>query len=155
MEHKKSLFLGIDAGKHTGICIWDTLKKCIVEIKTTDFLSLIFKIEHWQNECKKNDSKLEEYLCVYVESPSLNKPIFIKKYEPKNVKCALKIAQDVGRNKREAELLITYFKNKGYKVVEYKPTTKKWTKKQFQQITNFKGRVSQHAIDACKMVFGL
>jgi hypothetical protein len=151
---KHTHFLGIDAGKHTGYCLYSKQEKRIVEIGTTDFFTLIndllprFIYQHI------GESEAKEKLCVYVEDPAQNKPVFLSRYEPDTVKKALKIAQDVGGNKREATLLIDYFTKHNYKVVRYKPTSEKWDKERFWQITNHKERTSQHARDACKMVFG-
>lgn len=144
--------LGIDAGVHTGYCLYNSESKEIVEIGTTDFFGLILNVLP-----EMLYKYVGESICnitIWIEDPSQNKPLFVKRYEPDTVRKALKLAQDVGSNKREALLLIQYFERKGFQVKRYKPTSEKWDKSKFWQITNYKKNVSQHARDACKMVFG-
>jgi len=90
---------------------------------------------------------------VYIENPNENKPVFQKRGAD-NVKKILKVAQNVGSNKRDAQLLIEYFELNKIKYHAVKPTAAKWTQQGFEYYTGQKVKVSQHVRDAARLIVG-
>lgn len=144
-RRKKVIYIGIDAGVHNGWAVWDSRKHDFIELKTLDFWPLIDEIE-----------KLEgSDVVVYVEDPQQNKPVFYRKGT--NSKMKQKIAQNVGGNKAYAQLIIRYLQIANIKHFCVRPSKSTMTKlnaDQFQRLTGYSGRCSQHARDSACLVFG-
>ena len=149
------LKIGIDPGANTGFCVFNTKTRQIQTIGTTDFWSFIDFIQGLVNYCKENNHNPVDELLFVIENPNLNKPVFTKRYDAKSVNSLLKVAQNVGENKRDAKLLISYIKKLGFKVREIKPVTSKWDEPLFRRITKYQGSTSEHARDAAKLVYGV
>ncbi len=147
---KKRFVIGIDAGVKSGFAVWDREKKKIILNKTTDFWGIYYEV------CggKPFEYKTSDTMFV-IENPALNKPVFQNRLFGQNSLQSLKIAQNVGSNKREAELLIRAFRQLGFQVVEAQPTTAKWTAEHLERLTGITERTSAHVRDAIKLVFGL
>lgn len=140
------IYIGIDPGKHTGIAVWDRKK---LELHTFSFWEAVRFLERKFYQCQALKIKLR----VVLEDPTQNKPLFEKKGVANNV-ALLKIAQNVGQNKRDAQLLHEFMEIQKIEVLLVKPETKKWGEKYFKTITNYEGKYSQHSIDAAKLVYG-
>lgn len=139
-------YIGIDVGKYTGIALWNVKKQRLEEFKTVSFWECIDYIILTVAEKKG--------LRILVEDPNLNKPIFIKK-SVAGYQSYLKIAQNVGMNKRDAQLILEFCTINLIDAVGIKPVTTKWTAAMFIQITGIEKRTSQHVRDAVKLVYGL
>ena len=152
----EKLYIGIDPGVKTGWAVYDPLrvKDRIIEICTKDFmqvLSIVHGIKkgfHWISRDYRPT--------FYIENPGLNKPTF-----PRNVsrKAMEKISRNVGANSREAELLIGGIRDYGFTVIECRPKKNKLSRgkmkaKEFQRLTGYEGRTSQHGRDAALLVWG-
>jgi len=157
------LIIGIDPGVHTGYCVWNKDIKHISDYATLDFWSAIDKIRAMLDKCLSDGTDVT----VRIENPGLNKPVyFSNKKGVKGFRASLRVAQNVGGNKRDAELLIAFCRRieilyKGsvisrltgsFKVEVIKPSSKKWTAEMFKAVTGIKTRVSQHVRDAAKLV---
>jgi hypothetical protein len=143
----KRYVIGIDCGVKTGLAVWDRKEKQFAEIETYDFWSAFFRI------FGKAD---HEETLIFVEDPSKNKPVFIKK-GVHGGRQALKIAQNVGGVKRESQLMIDGLKHAGYEVKAVRPKKGSMTKlkaEAFKQITGYTGRTNEHTRDAAMLVFG-
>ena len=139
----KKIYIGIDAGINTGISVWGGNK---LRYFTGDFWKAIETIEQF-------NIKVE--IEVIIEDPSLNKPVFIDKYKKQNILVALKIGQNIGGNKKEALLLISYCEKNNIKYRAVRPSTKKWDKAMLKTITGITTRTNEHERDAIKLVYGL
>lgn len=140
--------IGIDAGKQTGIAVWDATEKKFDQLQTVDFWQVVdLLITGVDRRYCRTES------VVWVEDPGLNRPVFDKPGAD-NRRKTLHVAQAVGSVKRESELLIEGLNRYMYEVRAVRPSTGKWTAKTFKKITGYPGRTSQHARDAAKLVFG-
>jgi hypothetical protein len=151
------LKIGIDPGIHLGWCVTITgkykeiqMKGQLHEIETTDFWGGIKRL----SELDKYNHHQDYKATVYIENPDLIKPTF-----PRNVSEVVmrKISQDVGKNKRDAQLLIEFCKNNNIPVHPVKPSSRTMTKldaERFKMITGYSGQTSEHARDACMLVWG-
>ena len=151
MEHFTSqrLFLGIDPGQFTGLALWHPGTRKL-DLFTTDFWGAIDFLYEQKAFCERD----EIHLKVVLEDPNLNKPVFAKKGVANNAALS-KIAQNVGQNKRDSQLIAEFLRHEGIETKLVKPTTSKWSKEEFEKITGYTERCSAHARDAAKLVFGL
>lgn len=138
----KAINIGIDVGVNTGICVVN--KEGIVHTETISPFKIVTKIKDIQDNHGRIDT-------IYVEDPSQNKPVFNRNVNKLQM---LKIAQNVGANKRDADWVVHLLESNGFKISLIRPTSAKWTKHQFEMITKYEKRVSQHVRDAAKLVFG-
>lgn len=141
---KPRYYLGIDAGLNTGYALWDSQERKFVEMGTSNFWELIKEMDTHRHNTQ-----------FVIEDPNLNKPIFMERHANSSGREVLKIAQNVGSNKREASLIIEYCKREKLNHVVVQPTTSKWTADYFKKLSKWQGRTSQHARDAAKLVIGL
>lgn len=145
MPQKQTIdvYIGIDPGKNTGIAIWHA------DLEELEILPAKPFWEAWEEVTLTYPP--EEVIAV-VEDPTQNRPVFSRGQSRPTRE---KIAQDIGRNKRDAQLWIAGLERLGFAVRRVRPTQSKWTKKTFERITGYTGRSSEHARDAARMVYGL
>jgi hypothetical protein len=132
-------YIGIDPGVNTGLAQWDGAE---LVIDTMGFWSLV----RWM------DTHDLKGCTIVIEDPNLIRPTFQRDV---GRNAMLRIAQNVGSNKRDAQLLIEYAESLGLEVRRVKPTTAKWDAGMLARITGYTGRTSQHGRDAAKLVYGL
>jgi predicted nuclease with RNAse H fold len=149
-EARKRYVVGIDPGVKTGFAVWDRDGRRLLSVETADFWTVFFQISNAPILRPKNTLiviEVAHYAPVFRE----------RKAKGKNVNHAARLAQNVGQVMREAKLLAEGLRRLGYEVVEQKPLGK--AKKaaddvaQFQRLTGWTERTSQHARDAARMVF--
>ena len=134
--------IGIDPGIKTGWCLYCVLHGVISEAITMTFWEAI-------KRAKQFDPKWTLFI---VEDPAQNKPVWNRKL---STEVNLKVAQDVGGNKREARLMIDGLSRMGFVVSAVRPSQGKWTSRYFRDITGYEGRVSEHVRDAARLVWGV
>lgn len=142
------IYVGIDPGQTTGIAVWDGKK--IVKDSCPFFGAIEIIDTWWQFHAP--------HIQVVIEDPNLNRPTFNRyqgKMDTKTILSMQKIAQNVGMNKRDAQLIIEYCERHfvPYRIV--KPTTAKWDAKMLKALTGITDRTNQHVRDAIKLVYGL
>lgn len=141
--------IGIDPGVKTGFAVREIRLKTWVILLTLTFWETIDTLTALQEEYQIRK--------VVIEDPNQNKPVFSKKgVSIDEVLKREKIAQNVGMNKRDAQLLITYCEKQGLPIIASSPTKKSLTKlshEQFQRITGISKRCSGHVRDAVMLIF--
>ena len=138
------IYVGIDPGVETGFATYNTETKEHA-LSTLTFWSAIYAINVIQS--------LGD-LTVVIENPNLNKPVFFRGL---NAMKNLRVAQNVGANKRDAQLLIDYCKDRKIPLIEVRPSANTYSKlsaEQFEKITGIKDRTSSHSRDAYMLIFG-
>ena len=65
----------------------------------------------------------------------------------------MRTAQNVGMNKRDAQLLIAYAEAHNFQVLAVRPTRTKLKADTFKKMTGWDKRTNQHARDAAMLVF--
>ncbi len=136
------LVIGIDPGVKTGWCVYDVLHGEITEAATITLWEAYYKAETMN----------PDWVLFKVEDPAQNKPVWNRNLSKD---ANLKVAQDVGGNKKEARLLIEGLRGLGFCVDAVRPTEGKWTSRYFRGITGYEGRVSQHVRDAGRLSWGV
>ena len=139
------IFIGIDPGVSTGYALWEDDK---LYVDTGTFWSVVGTLEQFGRDARPEGTEI----VVVIEDPNLNRPVFPRGVNPAMM---LKVAQNVGANKRDAQLLIEWAESWELEVRRVRPVSKKWDAETFQKITGYNGRTSQHARDAAKLVYGL
>jgi hypothetical protein len=147
----KKYLIGIDAGRHTGVCVISNETKQIKKIITIDFWRAFFMVVQ---EFKPDNC------IIIVEAPKLNFGLFAKFDDDPNLtdqqkgsvnRTREKIARDIGGNGREAELFAEGVSLYGFEAISVRPKTKKLEQKEFEHLTGYKFTVSEHARDAAKL----
>lgn len=133
--------IGIDPGKKTGIALWNG--KYIEFMESMSFWDAVDVIDRYADIIPE--------ATVYIENPQLNKPVFAR--GNKRVVREM-IAQRVGMNKRDAQLLIEYCERLELNLKQVKPTSSKWDAKTLKSITGITDRTNEHVRDAIKLVYG-
>lgn len=137
------VFIGIDPGVQTGLAAWFPREE---ELKIWPALSF------WDAYDAIWDYVVQHYdVTLVIEDPGGNKPVF---HRGKAGRENLRIAQNVGSNKRDAALWIALFEKQCWHYEAFTPKGSKWTKQYFETITGYKGRSSSHARDAARFVYG-
>lgn len=149
---KKIIFIGIDPGTHTGIAFYNSWNKTLT-LKTCSFWEAINEIETLLYADLSDDIKI----IAYIEDNTQNRPVFKKRLDGKNLAMSLKIAQNVGSNKRDCQLWFGFFERMEIEYHKIRPTKRSLTKISkiyFEKITGYKSRSSEHSRDAGMLVFG-
>lgn len=139
--------VGIDPGTNTGFAVWDCIAGEFAALDTLGFWSAYQRVLQL--------AATHERLLAVVEDPSGNKPVFPRNLTMKEVKIKLHIAQSVGGNKREAQLLIKGLRRAGIPVKTVTPRDGKWNAETFAKITGYQGRTNEHKRDAGRLVVGM
>jgi hypothetical protein len=147
-------FIGIDAGVNTGFAVWDANASRFDKIITTTFWGAINELqsEHMALAGKRIDVNTTPGIAVYIENPNGNRPTFARHGAYRE-----KISQNVGMNKRDAQLLIQYCMDNGMLFFPVTPGKHSMTKMKpdaFAKYTGYNGRTSSHGRDAAMLVFG-
>lgn len=137
-------FIGIDPGKYTGFAVWVPAAGEFDYLETLTFWEALGQIEEDYEPNK---------VIVVLEDPAQNKPTFFHKATGQRQR--EKISQDVGANKREAQLLAEGLERMGYRVKRVQPKTSKLSGEEFKALTGYEKRTNPHVRDAGMLVYGL
>ncbi len=144
----KGIYIGIDPGVSTGVCVYDAQTRLITRLQTLSFWPLIDFIATWHKQ-------EGERLTVIVEDPNLNPAMhWNQKKDVKGFNAATKVAQNVGMNKKEAELIIEFLKRNKINCKAIKPTARKVKEDYFKQLSGYGRQTNQHERDAAMLVIG-
>lgn len=148
------VFVGIDPGSHTGFAEWNANRKEFRLIVTLTFWETIRELMAYRDIA--GFFKQPCLVTVVLEDPNLNKPVWIRPGQ--DGRKHIKIAQDVGKNKRDAQLLYEWLKYNTFDVRLIRPSGKGTTKMkadQFRKLTGWTDKTNEHERDAAMMVFGM
>jgi hypothetical protein len=138
-----NILIGIDPGVETGVAIWLRNEQRVVAAYTYSF---------WETINFLTRTLLDWKITVVIEDVTQNKPTFARKgasqFEMQ------RISQNVGSNKRDCQLLIEWCELKGVEIIRNRPTTEKWNHELCVRHSKYQKRVSQHARDAIKLIYG-
>lgn len=140
-------FIGIDPGSTTGFAAWDPRLKEFEEFKSGGFWEIYRRVLDYPRKTT----------VIFLEDPNLIRPTFPRKASRREM---MKISQNVGMNKRDAQLLMIGFMAGGHIVHPIKPqgrkgVRRKWTAETFMNITGHHEGLNEHVRDAAMMVYGL
>lgn len=137
------IYIGIDPGDHTGIAVWDTDSKKFLDIKTTQLHKALAIVQSWN---------VTDYVRVIFEDARQ------RKYLPreKSVSEYRGKLMGAGSVKRDCTIWEEFLTDNRipYDAIPPQRGATKWSQEQFQAVTGWKGRTSDHARDASILVFG-
>lgn len=142
--------IGVDPGVKTGFAVWDREQKKLTAIETVSFWELFLGIQR---------SLLYNTLntCFVIEIANYAPTFRERRGKAQSVGTADRMSRNVGGLSREADLLVEGFRQLGYEVIERRPIGK--AKKaaddveQFERLTGWTERTSQHARDAGRLCY--
>jgi hypothetical protein len=137
------IWIGVDAGKYTGVAVWNSKSRSL-SVLTTDFWGCY-------NFILENYGKSQ--IRIVIEDPSKTPPVFNKKFV-RSEKARLKVAQNVGGVKRESVLLADGLERAGFTVIRTKPNNTKKNSVYIKRLTGYEGRTNEHNRDAIMLVYG-
>lgn len=142
-------FIGIDPGVNNGFAIYSKNTRSLLMLKTFSFWELMDFIRT-QNVC--NTDKV----CFIVEDPQQNSSLYDKRNDKQGA-VRDKVAQNIGSNKRTAQLIFEKLEMIGANYIARKPTKRSGTKmneQAFKNLTKWDGKSSEHSRDAAMLVYG-
>lgn len=144
----RPLIVGIDPGLKTGIAIINSETDEILEVSTSDFCSVFFRLQNLPARSRR------DYLLV-IENAKLNKQTYHRHRRAgrQNQGVTDRIGRGIGSVQRESELLVLLLQGVGYEVVQVKPDygAKKWSRAELEQITGYTDHTSEHGRDAVRL----
>lgn len=141
--------IGVDPGKNTGFAVWDCEAQEFIELMTYTFWEAYSEGLGWKARAEMDSRKL----IIYVEDPQGNKPTFGRNKLGK--KQLDRKAQNVGMNKKEAQLLVSGWRRAGIAVKTIVPKSSKWSAQMFKNLSGWPHQTNEHQRDAAKMVIGM
>lgn len=143
-DQRVFLLAGIDPGVNTGFALWNARVKEYERIITLTFWQCIDMLHSIKND-------FPEPFAVIIENPGANKPTF-----GHHQKFREKISQNIGSNKRDAQLIIEFCQHHNIPVFPKRPGKHSMTGMKpdhFKEYTGYIGSTSGHARDAAMLVF--
>ena len=139
------IYIGIDTGVHTGMAVWDSERKEFVVVDT-------LKI-HEALQIVSSYAYKDVPLCVRFEDARQRKWIPFAK----NMTGELGRAQGAGYVKAHCQIWEDFLRDKDipFEMIAPRRNVTKLSAEQFERITGYKGRTSEHARDAAMLVYGL
>jgi hypothetical protein len=141
-------FIGIDPGADSGFAVWHKPTQAFTELKTLSFWEVAEKLEWYKQNI--------EGVFVRLEAPQHNPAMHQKTLQGAQGRKALRMAQNVGQNKKEAQLLAELLIRLELPHELCRPTKHSGTKlkhEQFALITGITKKHSQHVRDAAMLVY--
>jgi hypothetical protein len=158
-----SRVIGIDPGKSTGLAMFERKKGSLSWHESEQGMTWHLQtFSFWQAVKHLADIQLEtpdQLPKVFIEDPNLVKPTFHRKLGGESMRSYQarmnKISQNVGMNKRDAQLLIDWLSLRGWDYYPVPPRkAAKVAAEQFKKLTGYSKRSSQHARDAAMLILG-
>ena len=135
---KHTLYIGIDAGTHTGIAVWDHTDRRLVSVET---MTITKAMDVVRGLAESAD------IVVYLEDARKRNWFGCSGREK---------LQGAGSVKRDCSIWETFCEEVGVECRKIAPKNNytKLTATQFRTLTNWAGRTSEHSRDAACLVFG-
>lgn len=139
------IWIGIDTGVHTGLAVWDSVQKRLVECMTMKIHEALLYVINANISCQGD-------LTVVLEDARM------RRWIPREGSVAewKGRAMGAGSVKRDATIWEDFLKDYRIPYVLQPPKAglTKWTTDTFARVTGWKERTSNHARDAAMLVFG-
>lgn len=137
------IYVGIDCGTHTGVCLWDSTSRKIVECYTTSLHLALFRVAEIADK--------ERVKVVFEDARQ-------RKWIPRerDIRQVVGRAIGAGHVQRDATVWEEFCTERSipYEAVAPRQGLTKWTADYFNRVTGWQGRTSEHARDAAMLVFG-
>lgn len=136
------LYIGIDTGVNTGLAVWDSLKRKLVELTTVKIHKAMERVAQLS---------VSDDIAVYFEDARQRKWI---PQDPTYARMKGRL-QGAGSVKRDATIWEDFLKDLGveYHAIAPKNNATKMNADFFAKVTGWQGKTSEHARDAAMLVF--
>jgi len=135
------IWIGVDTGKHTGLAVWDSVERRLLQVETLPIHRALKAVEGYASQLGRED------LIVVFEDARQR-----KWYGSGDTACK---AQGAGSVKRDATIWEDFLKDEGIRYWAVAPVkgATKWTSDRFKQATGWTGRTTEHSRDAGLLVY--
>lgn len=142
------IWIGIDCGAHTGFAVWDSLRRELLCVETLPLHKALKRVEEYKIICEQRQEELRVVFEDARQRKWLPREMSDSEYRGK--------LMGAGSVKRDAVIWEEFLKDSGISYIAQAPTkgATKLSSDTFANITDWKGRTSNHARDAAMMVFG-
>jgi hypothetical protein len=140
------IIVGIDPGKLTGVAVYDRRAKRFLSLDSLPFWKAVALVD----DLRKRHIGLR----VRLEDPNLIGGMYARHDVETGRRRREKMASDVGKNKRDAQLWRELFETWGVECERVKPVRAKRTAGYFRALTGWKGSTNEHKRDAGMLVWG-
>ena len=141
LKMKPRYYIGIDAGTHTGIAVWDTKEKKFIKLETLKLWEALVYVLNF--DFTEHGSGVK----VIVEDARK------RRWYGKNSNAKMQGAGSIKRDCTIWEECLTDNDIPFEMVAPIKGCTK-WSSEQFKEFTKWEGRTSEHSRDAGMLVYG-
>ena len=134
----RELFVGLDAGTHTGVAVWDKTNERLITVETMTITQAMLYVR----------GLAEANEVVVVLEDARKRTWFGHSGREK--------LQGAGSVKRDCSIWETFCEEQGIEICKVAPKNNhtKLTSEQFRRRTGWEGRSSEHSRDAAMLVFG-
>ena len=138
------IYIGIDTGTDTGLAIWDTDTRALIDVTTVKIHVALGIVAWWQ----KQGTPLTVVFEDARQRKWLPRERSLREFKGR--------AMGAGSVKRDAVIWEDFCKDLGipYLAEPPKKGLTKWNAETFKKVTGWEGRTSNHARDAALLVFG-
>lgn len=135
---RTKFYIGIDCGTKTGFAIWDSTRKCFIEIETLKIHDAMMRIKQLSLDGVVMELRIEDARQVRFKVDAAK-------------------AQGAGSVKRDAAIWEDMCKDWKipFKMVRPNKALTKWDDKKFATQTKWEKRTSSHGRDAALLVYGI
>lgn len=143
---KQTLFIGIDPGTRTGFASWDSQAQCFLAMDTLSIHKAMQRVEYAWHACHLR--------MVVFEDARLRK--WFGHADLRVARSGAGVREGVGSVKRDCAIWADFLGDLKVPHLAVKPQAgqTKLTAEQFERLTKWTGRTSDHARDAAMLVFG-
>lgn len=146
-------FLGVDPGVNTGAALWNAEERRFLFVRALSFWDAI-------DELYRTHVNLITYgkrLMAVIENPRAISAMYKGNYDDKQGRIRTSVAQDIGSNKRDCQLMMEFCLRNNIltrAVTPGKHSGSKMNAESFKSYTKWPERTNQHGRDAAMLVFG-
>ena len=147
------VYISIDPGVENGVAVYDTREPDRIALKTLSFFGVLNLIDATLTTVNYIN---EKELIVVVEDPGKISSIYTRHIRGANLPQLLKKAQNVGSNKRSAQLIIEYCNLNGISNLPVKPINRKgkYKAEDFEDLIGI-AKSNQHVRDATLLLINI
>lgn len=146
-------FLGIDPGVNTGAALWNAEERRFLFVTAFSFWEMVDEIYRKHVELLLAG----KHLMAVIENPRAISAMYRGNYDDKEGRIRTSVAQDIGSNKRDCQLMVEFCKRNNVlhrEITPGKHSGSKMKAEAFKSYTKWPERTNQHGRDAAMLVFG-
>lgn len=142
------IWIGIDPGKHTGLAVWDSDSRRLLEADTLLIHRALQRVDYYADNFGKSN--------IFIIFEDARKRYWFGSRKGANEAEIQAKRQGAGSVKRDSTIWEDFCQDRGYEFTAVRPApgATKWSAETFKRITGWSKRTSEHARDAAVLVLG-